>query len=195
MDGKMKVIAVLGKYFVPKRAGGVIIRDTSGRPIPDYNAMENNRRLAEILHMMVYHIPDADIGGFCAHMNTRRFELLTDAEEERFQKLDLVMIERACDAAILVPNWRNSYGTINEIAKFNSLGRPVFEELQSLRAWAMTPEGTKAGSHRMNIEDIDRRGVIIHWLANRSAKALTCDDLWNFHHLDRDCIPRPINHT
>ncbi len=191
MTEEMKIVAVLGKYYVPKRGSdGSVIMDTAGRPVPDFSAMENNRRLAEILHVMLWSIPDATVGGFCAHMNTRRFELLTDVGEDVFQEFDRRLIERAMDAAILVPNWRDSSGTLKEIRLFNRLGRPVFEELQSLAVWLKKPQAS-AAAMRLRVERIGGSDVRISWLANRTAPALTIEDLWTYHHLDARYMPRP----
>jgi len=189
-EQQMKIVAVLGKYFVPKRGpDGAVIVDATGRPIPDFNAMENNRRLAEILHSMLWSLPGVEVGGFCAHMNTRRFELLTDVDEARYQEFDRQMIRRAVDAAILLPNWRESTGTLKEIELMDLLERPVFEELESLRAWlrgGQPPPVFKRCTKRAG----SRRCRITYWVG-RTAQALTRKDLWTYHRLDGHCIPRP----
>lgn len=191
MTQKMKIVSVLGKYYVPKRdEGGNVIVDTTGRPVPDFNAMENNRRLAEILHVMLWSIPGILVGGFCAHMNTRRFELLTDVDEDVYQEFDRQLIERAMDAAILVPNWRDSSGTLKEIQLFNSLGRPVFEEMQSLALWLKNPDAAMTAMKK-RVENIGTTLAGISHLANRTVPALTLEDLWTYHHLDKRYRPRP----
>ncbi|MEA3249834.1 MAG: hypothetical protein U9Q03_05810 [Patescibacteria group bacterium] len=187
---RMKVVAVLGKYYVPKRTGiGDLIFDSGGRLVPDFNAMENLRRLAQILHVMLWNIPDVEAGFICPHMNTGRFELLTRIDEDRFQEFYRQLIERSVDAAILVPNWRDSSGTLKEIKLFNRLDRPVFEELQSLHAWMKNPWT----NHRFNNsrgEIVDGTTYYISYLPNRTAPALTEQDLWTYDHLDKDCIPQ-----
>ena len=187
---RMKIVAVLGKYYVPKRgADGNAIVDSTGCPVPDFNAMENNRRLAEILHAMLWSLPGVEVGGFCAHMNTRRFELLTDAGETRYQEFDRQMIERAVDAAILIPNWRDSQGTLKEIELMDLLDRPVFEELESLNAWLQ--EDRQRFFFRKAVKRIGSRRCKITYWVGRTARALTLKDLWSYHRLDGHCIPRP----
>jgi hypothetical protein len=68
------------------------------------------------------------------HMNTKNFDGLNTAEFWINGTLELM--ERACDAVILVEGWERSQGTLGEIARAELRGMPVFERIDQLRKWA-----------------------------------------------------------
>lgn len=113
---KIKIVFIIGKYFSK-----------------DYNEIEENIRLAEKYAIKLWGL---GFGVFTPHLNTCHFEVKTKVPEEIYQAFDLIVAERLCDCAFAIPeNWRDSTGGKNEIKRFQELGKPVFEDLESICNW------------------------------------------------------------
>jgi len=153
----IKTVMVVGKYF------------------GSYDEIEYHIFLARQLARMIWCLPDGGIGVFTPHLNTAHFEALTDVGEPTYQAFDRAMIERTGEAGVLVPNWRNSSGSLKEIRLFNELGRPVFEDLESLVAW-------RDGRGRIvqRTEVVRGETYAVSYLEDRQASALTEQDLLDF---------------
>jgi hypothetical protein len=55
---------------------------------------------------------------------------------------DLLMIERCCDAMLMLPGWRNSKGSVREWELAKKLGLPIFftDNMKELMAYLETGE-------------------------------------------------------
>lgn len=135
------IIAVIGPYFKPS-----------------YAAIDRNINLARQVARMVWSAPGGGLGTFTAHLNTAHFEMLTRIDETAYQAFDKAMISRACDCALLVPGWQRSKGTLGEIALFNQLDRPVFEEMSTLLAWR---DEIVSGKKRVDCRQLVRTATYI----------------------------------
>lgn len=152
----LKTVAVIGKYFEA------------------YDGIDHNIYLARQLSRMIWNL--GGFGVFTAHMNTAHFEVLTMVDESTYQEFDRLMIERAIDAAVVVPNWSKSSGTLWEIQLMNGLGRPVFEELQSLIVWARQPRQPLVTVERRH----DKGDVVKMTKLDVGIPPLTIDELLNY---------------
>jgi len=96
--------------------------------------IEQNVRNAEKLAFEVM-----KLGAFpiIPHANTRFFH--NQANVEFWYEGARGLMERAADFAITVEaigiDWRTSRGSIDEVARMERLGRPVFHGLYALREW------------------------------------------------------------
>jgi nucleoside 2-deoxyribosyltransferase len=91
--------------------------------------IEENVRYAE-LHAL--HVWRAGAACLCPHMNSRHFNgVLPD---KTFLDGDLELLLR-CDAVLLLPNWAESDGTIDEVIFAIRHGIPVFQYFVSLKLW------------------------------------------------------------
>ena len=99
----MKVIYIAGKYRGPTPW-----------------AVEQNIRAAEDVAARVWAL---GMVALCPHANSRHMEGVTTDENFLAGTMELL---RRCDAVVLVPNWRDSAGTLAEIAEADRLGLPVF---------------------------------------------------------------------
>lgn len=163
---RSKIVMVIGKYF------------------DDYAQIDKNIMLARNLSRMVFNAPGGGLGAFTPHMNTAHFEVLTIVDEPTFQEFDKLMIKRAGDAGIVVPNWRDdSPGSLREIELCNKLDLPVFEEMESLLALR---DGQAANAFMLHTEKHHARdenrdivcGITI--LKSRTASPLTIQDLLDY---------------
>ena len=91
--------------------------------------MENNIRRAETLALEVWRLGAAAV---CPHTNTRFFQ--GAAPDEVWLRGDLAILLK-CDAMVMTPDWSRSSGAIAERAFANSHYVPVFDDIESLRAW------------------------------------------------------------
>ena len=114
---KMKIVFIIGKYF--SKDG-------------DYDEIEKNIRLAEEYAIELWNL---GFGVFTPHLNTCHFEMKTEVPEKIYQVFDLMVAERLCDCAFAIPNWRDSNEGKREIKFFQKLGKPVFEDIKSIRNW------------------------------------------------------------
>ena len=91
--------------------------------------IEQNCRQAELVALEVWR---AGAVALCPHLNTRHFHgMLPDQVW-----LDgYVSVLRRCDAAVLVPGWEHSAGSLVEKAEAERLGMPVFRDVPDLREW------------------------------------------------------------
>ncbi len=112
---KIKTVFIIGKYFSE-----------------DYNEIEEHIRLAEKYAIELWNL---GFGVFTPHLNTCHFEVKTKVPEEIYQAFDLMVAERLCDCAFVLPNWRDSKGGRNEVKFFQKLGKPVFEDIESICKW------------------------------------------------------------
>jgi len=73
----------------------------------------------------------------CPHLNTWGFDdpLIPSAH---FYEGDLVLIDRCCDAMLMLPGWRDSKGSVKEHEFAKKHGLPVFyyTEINLLWDWA-----------------------------------------------------------
>jgi hypothetical protein len=77
----------------------------------------------------------AEYAVYCPFIDLPYWLLLQKGEElpaRIIYKADLAMLERM-DAVLLVPGWEGSYGVQGEIALAQSLGIPVFEDIEALK--------------------------------------------------------------
>lgn len=68
---------------------------------------------------------------YCPHMNTARFDRLTDVPEERYRAFGLWMV-KFFGAIVCLPHWQESKGTQAEIAEALRLSKPVFYSLEDV---------------------------------------------------------------
>ena len=69
---------------------------------------------------------DSGNAALCPHLNTAHFEEDCRAEWIDYITGDLIMVER-CDAVVMLPNWRQSRGAVQEHDHAVSHGKPVYE--------------------------------------------------------------------
>ena len=118
----MKIIFIAGPYF------------SDG----NHEKIEENIRNAEKYQIA---LADQGIGFFCSHSHTEHFEQKSNAPEEFYKEMDMLILQRAADAIIAIPGWENSPGAKNEItwAKENNL--KIFfpkssNDLEEIIKWA-----------------------------------------------------------
>ena len=68
---------------------------------------------------------------YCPHMNTAQFDRLTEVPEERYREFGLWMVQHF-DAVVCLPRWRESKGTLGEIAEAHRLGKTVYYSLEDV---------------------------------------------------------------
>lgn len=68
----------------------------------------------------------------CPHSLTRRKSIATAQPYEFWIAGTMRLLER-CDAAVTAPGWRNSRGSVGEVARAGELGIPVFHGIQASR--------------------------------------------------------------
>lgn len=91
--------------------------------------IEQNIRRAE---SVAYEVALAGAAPLCPHANTRYFHgTLTDA----FWIDATVELLRRCDAVMLVKGWENSSGTRGEIVVAESIGIPIWRQIEDLKEW------------------------------------------------------------
>ena len=96
----------------------------------DSNEIERNIELAEQHSIKLW---NRGYKAFCPHLNTRRFEVKTKADEKAYREFDMRMLQ-CCDAVFALPNWEESEGAKAEIDEAKRLGKPVFYSLDELPA-------------------------------------------------------------
>jgi nucleoside 2-deoxyribosyltransferase len=99
----LKVIYIAGKYRGPNPW-----------------AVEQNIRAAEEVAARVWAM---GMVALCPHANSRHMEGV--ASDEHFLAGTLELLRR-CDAVVVCPGWRDSRGTMAEVAEAHRLGIPVF---------------------------------------------------------------------
>lgn len=112
---KVKIVMLVGKYYSK-----------------DFNEIEAHIRLAEQYAIKLWNL---GFGVFTPHLNTCHFEVKTRVPEKRYQQFDAMALERLADCLFALPNWRQSRGGKQEVAKAIKLGIPVFEDFQSICNW------------------------------------------------------------
>lgn len=109
----MYIVGIVGPYY----SGG------------DCRLIDHN--IANARHVMIAianrFAENQKVGFFSAHSHTARFETLARAPEPYFLTVDDTIFDRACDAFVLLPNWRKSPGSIREHEWIKSVKRPVFK--------------------------------------------------------------------
>lgn len=93
----MKIIFIAGPYF------------SDG----DHEKIERNIRNAEKFQIA---LANRGIGFFCSHNHTEHFEQKAKAPEKFYKELDMMILQRAADAMIAIPDWEDSPGAKNEVA-------------------------------------------------------------------------------
>jgi len=80
----------------------------------------------------------------CPHLNTM-FMDDTEISSGTFYNGDLLMIERCCDAMLMLPGWRASKGSVREWELAKKLGLPIFftDNMAELMAYLETGEYNK----------------------------------------------------
>ncbi len=106
MIGTKKIVMIVGPYI-----GGT------------YEEIEANIREAEKYQVA---LANAGIGVFCPHNHTEHFEEKANAMEEYYKELDLEILKRAVDVILALPKWKESKGTLAEMAVIKEIGLPVF---------------------------------------------------------------------
>lgn len=92
-------------------------RDSRGLYYIDRN-VNNAREVAAQLWAWDYSV-------ICPHTNTRFIDGYEGIKTEAFLEGDLDQIERV-DIVVVMPNWKDSVGTVGELAFAKDLGVPVF---------------------------------------------------------------------
>lgn len=93
-----------------------------------YNEIEENIRVAEKAAIRLW---DAGFGVFCPHLNTRHFEVKSEAPREAYIEADLKLLE-PCDIILMLPSWETSRGALEErLAAINS-GKIGYENIEEL---------------------------------------------------------------
>jgi len=177
------VVMVVGSYFVGRK------RD-DGAFVPNHARIKQNIYMAENVARMVMGLNtmseplNRPVLAVTPHKNTSHFEQLTDVSEPVYQAGDRDLIRRLAKALIVIPNYVISSGTSKEIALANELGIPVFDELQSLRAFLR-------GEATLTETQVEVRGLRVQLKhdVNRTAAPLTMEDVMFFDHLADDCVP------
>ncbi len=111
----LKIVFIIGKYFSD-----------------DFNEIEANIRLAEEYAIKLWNL---GFGVFTPHLNTHHFEVKTKVAEEIYQVFDKIVIKRLCDCGFVLPNWRKSEGSKKEVNLFQKIGKPIFEDFESICNW------------------------------------------------------------
>ena len=118
----MKIVFIAGPYF----SGG------------DPKKIEENIRHAERYQVA---LANRGIGFFCPHNHTEHFEVKANAPESFYYELDMIFLERVCDALLAIPGWENSKGARREVECAKRMGLKVFypsslEDLDEVEMWA-----------------------------------------------------------
>lgn len=100
--------------------------------------IEQNIRRAEALALEVWKL---GLAAVCPHANNRFYQ--GAASDDVWLAGDLAILER-CDALLLVPDWQDSEGTLEEIDHAREQGIPVFSNLADLQAWVADGEPMQA---------------------------------------------------
>jgi hypothetical protein len=108
----MKVVYVAGPY----------------RASTEYEVLLNIQA-AERLALLVWQSGAACI---CPHKNTAFFGGAADDNVWLMGDLEII---RRCDAVVCTSNWQSSVGAVGEVALARSLGIPVFDCIEDLKAW------------------------------------------------------------
>ena len=108
----MKIVYVIGRY----------------RATTEHGVVENIRA-AEAVAIEVW---KAGAAALCPHKNTALLGGVVP--DESFLAGDIEMLRR-CDAAICVPGWETSAGSIGEMKVCADIGMPVFLEIAELVGW------------------------------------------------------------
>lgn len=81
-------------------------------------------------------LAQAGIGFFCPHAHSAHFEVIRpEVKAPYWYALDIHFM-RSCDALLLLVNWQHSKGSLEEKRLMEKWGRPVFESVDSVIAWA-----------------------------------------------------------
>lgn len=106
-----------------------------------YETIERNIQDAE---KVAIELANRQVPFFCAHLHTRHFEVKAEAPESFYHALDAAMLERAANAVVALPRWRESGGARREIAWAEANSVRVFylrslddaETLEAIAHWA-----------------------------------------------------------
>lgn len=90
---------------------------------------QQNIRDAEATAATVWEL---GLAALCPHTNSAHMEGVTS--EETFLAGTLEMMRR-CDAILLVPNWKQSRGTLAEIEEAKRLSKPIFYSFTRFKLW------------------------------------------------------------
>lgn len=95
----------------------------------NYNEIERNILTAEYFADLLW---AKGFGVFCPHSNTRHMELrVPSVTYEQYMNADSMLLN-ACDAVLMLPDWRNSKGATVERSWAVTRGIPVYESLEDL---------------------------------------------------------------
>jgi hypothetical protein len=100
------------------------------------------------------------------HANTRFFQGLAD--DDFFLEATQELLLR-CDAAMLVPGWQASEGSIGEIELAQAEGVPCFEHLDKLQAWIV-------GQTIAQGLDVGKEVVFDPWVSDMLARVGSASD-------------------
>lgn len=76
------------------------------------------------------------VGFFNPHGHSAHFEtIVPEATKDYWYELDIHFMG-ACDAILMLPNWQNSKGSLEEKRVMEEWGKPVFYDLDDAVAWA-----------------------------------------------------------
>lgn len=133
----------------------VYIAGAYRNPLP--SVIEQNIRAAEALAIKVH---EAGMFAVATHPMTRYMDGFTSDEHMLAGTLELM---RRCDAVLLVHNWRDSEGSLAEVAEAQRLGIPVFGLAQ---VSATDDGGALAGLVRWRDEKLVRRTSLggVRWM-------------------------------
>ena len=101
--------------------------------------IEQNIRRAEELALQVWRLGTA--GVLCPHTNTRFFQ--GAADDDIWLRGYIALLARM-DAAITVPGWEQSSGSLDEVAFCGDKEIPVFHTLAELSEWINRYQREKA---------------------------------------------------
>jgi len=72
----------------------------------------------------------------CPHKNAALFEGAYGLGHEVFLKGDLALLKQ-CDIIVVIPGWRNSSGTIEEIKLADKLEKPIYYWESEIDRWCL----------------------------------------------------------
>ncbi|MBI4133954.1 MAG: DUF4406 domain-containing protein [Candidatus Terrybacteria bacterium] len=109
----MHIVGIIGPYF----SGGNLRKIDHNIANAQYVMQAIANRFAE----------SRLVGFFCPHSHTARFNVLAQAPEPYYHMLDETIYDRACDAYVVLPDWKQSTGAQRDYRRARDLGRPVFD--------------------------------------------------------------------
>lgn len=114
-DFKIVIVMIVGPYYSE-----------------DYNEITENIHLAEKYAIKLWNLGFAV---FTPHLNTAHFEVKTKVPEEFYQAFDREVIRNLAHCGFVLPGWQKSKGSRREVKLFQKLGKPVFEDEESICNW------------------------------------------------------------